>query len=98
MAVFWLVAPIALMMEAARTSETLVNVCQTTRRHNPEDSHLHNRRRENLKSYRVVFICSLFNDAVSGSDYIASNNDNELETIWKEAAVASNIPVFLLKD
>jgi hypothetical protein len=33
---------IALMMEAARTSETLVNFYQTTRRYNPEDSHLHN--------------------------------------------------------
>jgi hypothetical protein len=30
---------IALMMEAARTSETLVNY-QTTRHYNPEDSHL----------------------------------------------------------
>jgi hypothetical protein len=37
MAVFWV---IALMMEAARTSETLVNFYQTTRRYNPEDSHL----------------------------------------------------------
>jgi hypothetical protein len=27
-------------MEAARTSETLVNIYQTTRRYNPEDSHL----------------------------------------------------------
>jgi hypothetical protein len=49
MAVFCVVAPcslspsswqmIALMMEAARTSETLVNFYQTTRRYNPEDSH-----------------------------------------------------------
>jgi hypothetical protein len=31
---------IALTMEAARTSETSVNVYQTTRRYNPEDSHL----------------------------------------------------------
>jgi hypothetical protein len=31
---------IALMMEAARTSETLVNFYQTSRRYNPEDSHL----------------------------------------------------------
>jgi hypothetical protein len=30
---------IALVMEAARTSETLVNFYQTTRRYNPEDSH-----------------------------------------------------------
>jgi hypothetical protein len=39
------------MMEAARTSETLVNFYQTTRRYNPEDSHLRTHRRENLKSY-----------------------------------------------
>jgi hypothetical protein len=44
-------ALIALMMEAARTSETLVNVYQTTRRYNLEDSHLRTNRRENLKSY-----------------------------------------------
>jgi hypothetical protein len=31
---------ITLMMEAARTSETLVNFYQTTQRYNPEDSHL----------------------------------------------------------
>jgi hypothetical protein len=56
MAVFWVVAPctlamIALMIEAARASETLVNFDQTTRRYNPEDSHLRAHRRENLKSY-----------------------------------------------
>jgi hypothetical protein len=57
MAVFWVVAPcraIALMMEAARTSETLVNFCQITRCYNPEDSHLHTHRRENLKSYNFT--------------------------------------------
>jgi hypothetical protein len=42
---------IALMMEAARTSETLVNFYHTTRRYNPEDSHLLTHRRQNLKSY-----------------------------------------------
>jgi hypothetical protein len=38
------------MMEAARTSETLVNFYQTARRYNPEESHLHTHHRENLKS------------------------------------------------
>jgi hypothetical protein len=42
---------ITLMMEAARTSETLLNFYHTTRRYNPEDSHLHTHRRENLESY-----------------------------------------------
>jgi hypothetical protein len=42
---------IALMMEAASTSETTVNFYQTTRRNNPEDSHLHTHRRENVKSH-----------------------------------------------
>jgi hypothetical protein len=39
---------IALMMEAASTLETPVNFYQTKRRNNPEDSHLHTHRRENL--------------------------------------------------
>jgi hypothetical protein len=38
-------------MEAARTSETLVNFYQTTRRYNPEYSHLRTHRRENLRCY-----------------------------------------------
>jgi hypothetical protein len=41
------------MMEAARTSETLVNFYQTTRCYNPEDSNLHTHRHENLKSYLI---------------------------------------------
>jgi hypothetical protein len=41
------------MMEAARTSETLVNSDQHTRCYNPEDSNLHTHRCENLKSYSV---------------------------------------------
>jgi hypothetical protein len=43
----------ALMMEEANTSETSVNFYQTTRRNNPEDSHLQTRRRENLKSHNM---------------------------------------------
>jgi Na+/phosphate symporter len=45
-----------LMTEAVSASETSVNFHQSTRRYNPEDSHLHTRRRNNLKS-------SLFSNA-----------------------------------
>jgi hypothetical protein len=41
---------IAAMLPAASTTETTVNFYQTTRSNNPEDSHLHTRRREKLKS------------------------------------------------
>jgi hypothetical protein len=44
----------ALMMEAARTSETLVNFYQTARCCNPEDSNLHTHRRENLRSANIL--------------------------------------------
>jgi hypothetical protein len=44
---------IVLMMEAARTSETLVNFYQTTRRYNPKESNLSTHRRENLKSHKI---------------------------------------------
>jgi hypothetical protein len=50
-AVFWVVALITLMMEAASTSEMLVYFCQTTQCNNPENSHLHTRHCENLKSH-----------------------------------------------
>jgi hypothetical protein len=67
MAVFWVLAPCSpvdvygrftgaccLIMEEAGTSEASVNFYQTTRRKNPEDSHLHIRRRENLKSHSFL--------------------------------------------
>jgi hypothetical protein len=51
-------APIirAMMMEAASTSETSVNFYQTTWRNNPEDSHLHTRRRENLRFHNKKYV------------------------------------------
>jgi hypothetical protein len=53
------------MMEAVSTSETPADFYQTTRRNNPEESHLHTRHRENLLSQQgriypqISFICSL---------------------------------------
>jgi hypothetical protein len=53
-------AVIALMMEAARTSETLVNFYQSTRSYNPEDSHL-----------QCYFKCtSLYVKMIMNSEYI----------------------------
>jgi hypothetical protein len=43
----------ALMMEAVRTSETSVNVCEITRNNIPEGSHLYSHHRENLKSHKI---------------------------------------------
>jgi hypothetical protein len=39
------------MAEIEGTSETSVSLCQTARRSIPEDSHLHTRRSENVKSH-----------------------------------------------
>jgi hypothetical protein len=46
---------IALMMEAVRIYETSVNIYLTTWQYIPEDSELHIRRRENLKSHISKF-------------------------------------------
>jgi hypothetical protein len=46
----------ALMMEAARTSETSVDIQLRTRLYIPEDSELHTRRRENLKSHITTIL------------------------------------------
>jgi hypothetical protein len=51
---------IALMLEAAGTSETLINLYQTTRRNNPEERHLLPRRSENLKSHLALY-CRIVN-------------------------------------
>jgi hypothetical protein len=61
-------------MEAARTSETLVNFYQTTRCYNPEDSNLHTHRRENLKSYEIFIFISLENFIVNSYSRIRNFN------------------------
>jgi hypothetical protein len=43
----------ALMMEAARASKTSVDIQLRTRQYIPEDSELHTRRHENLKSHKI---------------------------------------------
>jgi hypothetical protein len=44
---------VALLMEAASTFETSVNFYQTALRNFPEDSYLHTRSRESVKSHQV---------------------------------------------
>jgi hypothetical protein len=51
---------ITLMMEAVRTSEMSVNIYLTTRKYIPEDSKLHTRRCENLKSHTVSTMSEYF--------------------------------------
>jgi hypothetical protein len=54
-------AMVALMMEAGRISETSVNTCLSTRQYIPEESKLHTRHYENLKSHllNTFFLRSL---------------------------------------
>jgi hypothetical protein len=79
------------MMEAARTSETSVNVCrQTTPRNNPEDSHLHIRRHENPKSHN--WYCSEITNFISDIIYKLYVNHIyfcEYMTEYKEYIVVS---------
>jgi hypothetical protein len=44
-------------VEAARTSETSVGIYLTTLQYIPEDSELHTRRPENLKSHVILYRC-----------------------------------------
>jgi hypothetical protein len=56
--VFWVVAPCSLveLYQCFRGPCCfLVQLYQTTRCYNPEDSHLHTHRRENLKSNLIIF-------------------------------------------
>jgi hypothetical protein len=47
------------MMEAARTSETAVDIQLRTWQYIPEDSEHHTRRREILKSHIIKFVCNM---------------------------------------
>jgi hypothetical protein len=58
-AVFWVVLPYALMMEAVRTSETSVDN-HFTRQYNPEDSSEHQQKMlpiNQQKEFRLPIIC-----------------------------------------
>jgi hypothetical protein len=71
---------IALMMEAASTSETSVNFYETTRRNIPEDSHLHTRRRKNLKSLMKRLVCfeQMCSNTLHGAFTLTGDVDNHI--------------------
>jgi hypothetical protein len=65
---------IVLLMEAVQTSETLVNLYQSTRRYNPEGSHLRAEGHENLKSQEIAFILAV----TLVSSLLVFKNDKEI--------------------
>jgi hypothetical protein len=77
MTVFWDVAPCTLVvtdvLEVRAASIIRVNFYHTTRRNIPEDSHLHTRRRENLKSHQFDFISNKYNGTTSSQFCIGSD-------------------------
>jgi hypothetical protein len=66
-------------MEAARTSETMVNFYQTTWRYNPEDNYLLTHRRENLKYYicnlsKIQSYCTFYHSVHYTLRFLTRNN------------------------
>jgi hypothetical protein len=49
-------AVIRVVMKVVQTSETLINLYQSTWRYNPEDSHLHTNCCENLKTWMCLVL------------------------------------------
>jgi hypothetical protein len=72
------------MIEAESTSETSVNFYQTTRRNNPDNSHLHTRRRENLKSH-------IFLSPVRRGDILCRILLEFLEQLWNRCCHFSKL-------
>jgi hypothetical protein len=80
----------ALMMEEARSSETLVNFYQTTWRYNPEDSHLHTNCHDNLKSY-LASSCLYYCTNLPNSQPILETN-LKINTITRRANHQTRFP------
>jgi hypothetical protein len=59
------------MMEAARTSKTLVNFYQTTWRSNPEDSHLQHLTGSSMSAYLCVAFYATLGPLVSLLEHTA---------------------------
>jgi hypothetical protein len=77
------------MIEATSTSETSINFYRTTRRYNPEDSHLHTRRRGNLKSYSLESVTNSYNLIKYNLNYQPDgcSNSRDGRTILRQEAI-----------
>jgi hypothetical protein len=73
-----------LMMGAASTFETSVNFYQITQRNKPQDSHIHTRRRENLKSHKAQGILYALFATVSTVTDAETTTSLDRETGLKE--------------
>jgi hypothetical protein len=80
-----------MMMEVAITSETSVNIYQTALHNNPDVSHLHTRRRENLKSHTAKM--SILRPDLS---YNKLHSNNEISYPLLQFSVHN--PMFLRAD
>jgi hypothetical protein len=69
------------MMKTASNTETSANFYQTTLRNFPEDSHLHTRRREYLKSQTVIFIDRRSLDIVRWVTYVPPSKESEIASL-----------------
>jgi ribosomal protein S16 len=66
------------MMAAARTSETSGDIQLRTRQYIPEDSELHIRRRENLKSHKIKSILNSGNALYHTVHNLLSSNGRSI--------------------
>jgi hypothetical protein len=78
-------------MEAASTSETAVNIYQTTQRYNPEDSHFHTHHCENLKSYLILHLIPL-----NTVHYLQHNAVHSLYTFGYDTCIQITSVVFVV--
>jgi hypothetical protein len=81
------------MMEAASASETSVNFYQTTRLNIPENSLLHTRRRENLKSHLVNLYGEATHRCVRKFETLRIKKADPLIVLMMEAASTSETTV-----
>jgi hypothetical protein len=86
------------MMEETSTSETSVNFYQTTRRNNPEGSHLHTRRRENLKSQQgaITSILSQRSTLLGNQTEVSVHTSSVISAAvsWTHIHLLSSVPQF----